>query len=185
MSQGPDGLTSGGLWDSLSVLPTVHIRGPAGENCLGCGKKDCIAWVALHCGGCGFKYWVEQSALEELWCYRCAARHFENSWGEDLRLEEEGLEQVVRLYEAHEQLILAFFRKELQRTEDRLRKQKRSSILATRCRKTVAIARHFIIGPFKRDHNRELERHERQELERYQRQLNRSQGKGKGKGKRR
>lgn len=181
VSQGPDGLTAEGLWDNLSALRTAQIRGPAGENCLGCGKKDCVAWVALHCGGCDFKYWVEQTELEELWCFRCASRHFDNYWREELEKigvrEVESLEQVARLYDAREQLILAFFRKELQRTEDRLRKQKRSSILAARCRKTVAIARHSIIGPFKRDHN--------QELERYQQQLNRSQGKGKGKGKRR
>lgn len=131
--------------------------------CCSCESPLCEAWIAFHCGGCNRVFWTEQKLIYRLWCGECQGNDLrQDDWG--LAFERESgvrYTQARRVYEAPEQLILAWARWTVKGWIHRCQKLVNSHILAARCKYKVPHLACFYrayLGPIWEDPDTALDR---------------------------
>lgn len=105
------------------------------QPCCNCGNRDCEAFIALYCGGCERTYWQQQRITNELWCTSCVENNIRRN-DDALALEQytgQSYEQARLLFEAREQVVLAWCQWRIRCWAKQCQIITRSRILATRC----------------------------------------------------
>lgn len=105
------------------------------QPCCNCRDKSCESFIALYCGGCDNIYWQEQRSTYELWCSRCAANDLRRA-DFALALEQytgQSYQQARLLFEAREQIPLAWCQWSIRCWLERCQIITKSRIIATRC----------------------------------------------------